>query len=247
MRSFFAQQDWIFDDHIELSGHEYNHIKNVLRMHAGDKISILSGDNYCYECTISDIDNEKILCSVDDKYIRASELGVKVTFFQGLPKSDKMELIIQKSVELGAYGIVPVMMDRSVVKLDEKKKRSRVERWNAIAQNAAMQSRRAYVTEVSEVMDYKTALEKVRDYDHFLFPYECADGFGRTKEVLKNIKAGESVAVFVGPEGGFSLEEVQAAEKAGATIISLGKRILRTETVALMVMSFFNYLFETDE
>lgn len=246
MRSFFAKHEWIHNDHIEITGQECNHIKNVLRMQEGDSIHVLSGDNYCYDCMIKSIGNDSIVCDIENKYIRATELCVDVTFFQGLPKSDKMELVIQKSVELGAAGVVPVVMDRSVVKLDDKKKASKVNRWNTIAENAAMQSRRAKIPEVGNVIDFKTALDKAKYYDHIFLPYECAEGFKYTKEVFDRVKCGDSVAVFVGPEGGFSPEETEAAKEAGAKIITLGKRILRTETVALMIMSIFNYLFEED-
>lgn len=244
MHLFFAQHHNISDDLIVLDGTDYNHIKNVLRLKPGSSIQIKSGDNKTYYCTVKEFEDDRVLCEISEVVLQDTELPVNVTIFQGLPKAEKMETVIQKTIELGAVRIVPVAMERSITKLDEKKAENKLKRWRSIAQAAAQQSKRSLVPEVSDVCDFKDALKQAAECDKILMPYECAEGFGYTREILDNIKPGESIAVFIGPEGGISSGELEAANDAGADVISLGKRILRTETAALMLMSVMIYLFE---
>ncbi len=164
--------------------------------------------------------------------------------FQGLPKSDKMELIIQKMVELGVYEIVPVAMKRSVVKLDDKKAKTKIARWNSISESAAKQSKRSIIPEVSDVLTFRQALEKAKELDMLLLPYECAEGMEYTRKVVSGISNGSSVGIFIGPEGGFDGDELELAKEAGCSIITLGKRILRTETAGMMLMSVIMYNME---
>ena len=173
------------------------------------------------------------------------ELPVKVYIFQGLPKADKMELIIQKAVELGAAEIIPVQMRRCVVKLDGAKKGKKTQRWQAIAESAAKQSRRAVVPLVREPMTMEEAVRFAeQNTDVRLLPYELQEADGSTREVMDGIREGSAVSIFIGPEGGFDPAEVELAREAGVVPISLGKRILRTETAALVALSFLIYHFE---
>lgn len=244
MYHFFAQHENIYDTYIELTGTDVNHIKNVLRFKEGDKLLISSGDNVDYSCHIAEFGEDKIIAAIDSRDEVGKELPSKVYLFQGLPKGDKMEFIIQKMTELGVYSIIPVAMKRSVVKLDSKKADSKVKRWNAIAESAAKQSKRSIIPKVTEVMTFKQALKMASDVDVKLLPYECADGIEKTKSIIEGLHGGTSVAVFIGPEGGFDIEELELAKECGWEVITLGKRILRTETAGMMLMSVLMYHFE---
>ena len=173
-----------------------------------------------------------------------AELASAVTLFQGLPKSDKMDLIVQKCVELGVDRIVPVSTKRAVVKLDAKKEQTRLKRWNTISESAAKQSGRGVIPEVSGVMSFEKALEEAKKLDVLLIPYERAEHMVETRRVMGEIRPGQSVGIFIGPEGGFEESEVEEAVAAGARAITLGRRILRTETAGLAVMAMLGYLLE---
>jgi 16S rRNA (uracil1498-N3)-methyltransferase len=148
-----------------------------------------------------------------------------------------MELVIQKAVELGAEGIIPVEMNRCVVKIEEKKKKSKQARWQAISESAAKQSKRTVIPEVFDILSYKQAMEKAKEMDLFIVPYESKDGMKSTKNALSKMKQGMKVGILIGPEGGFEEKEIIEAEKNGGEIVSLGKRILRTETAAITALS----------
>ena len=202
-------------------------------MKPGVKIRISDESGRAYFCTIESISEKDVWAVIDEVDEKGTELPCRVVLFQGLPKGDKMELIIQKAVELGVNEVVPVAMKNCVMKLDEKKKRSRRERWQAIAESAAKQSKRNIIPQVFEVASYKEALEQAKEMDLFLLPYENERGMAATREALERIQSGTSVAILIGPEGGFEPKEVTQAQEAGAVAISLGSRILRTETAAI--------------
>lgn len=244
MYHFFAEHKNIFDDYIDITGGDVNHIKNVLRLKIGEEVLISSGDNYDYKCVIDEISEDYVRNKIISVNEKGNELPVKVYLFQGLPKSDKMELIIQKMVELGVYQIIPVAMRRSVVKLDDKKAKSKVMRWNTISESAAKQSKRSIITEVKDVVTFKQAVSMAKELDMILLPYECAEGMEYTKQIINSIKKESSVGIFIGPEGGFDGEELELAKEAGCSIITLGKRILRTETAGMMLMSVIMYNME---
>jgi len=244
MYHFFAEHENIHDTYIDIVGSDVNHIKNVLRFKEGDDLLISSGDNVDYSCKIATVSDDLIKADIISVDEAGKELPSKIYLFQGLPKADKMELIIQKAVELGAFEIVPVAMKRSVVKLDAKKAKSKVERWNSISLSAAKQSKRSIQPLVSDVLTFKEALIKAKDIDILLLPYECAEGMAKTKEIIGNIKPGQSIGIFIGPEGGFDRQELDAALEAGCEIITLGKRILRTETAGMMLLSVLMYNME---
>lgn len=244
MFHFFVEQENITDNSVTVTGSDVNHIKNVLRMKIGEKFIANDGNGASYCCTISEITDSTVTAMIDDGQLQSNELPVKFVLFQGLPKSDKMELIIQKAVELGAYKIVPVEMNRCVVKLDDKKKKSKLARWQLISESAAKQSGRTIVPEVCDVMKFADALKKSSEYDLTLVPYECADDVSVLKDKLSSIKSGMTVGIFVGPEGGFEDYEIEQAKQFNGQIISLGKRILRTETASIATLSICMYIIE---
>jgi 16S rRNA (uracil1498-N3)-methyltransferase len=232
MYNFFVNEGSRSGDTFTVTGADCNHIKNVLRMHAGNTILISEGGK-SHLCEITEISETAVTARVVEENYNETELPVKIYLFQGLPKSDKMELIIQKAVELGVYAVVPVEMHRSVVKLDEKKKESRRARWQAIAESAAKQSKRNAIPEVTDVLTYKQAMAKAAEMDVFLVPYENEKGMLATKEALEKMTRGASIGILIGPEGGFEPKEVAEATEAGGVPVSLGARILRAETAAI--------------
>lgn len=244
MYHFFSEHEHIHDTYIDIVGSDVNHIKNVLRLKTGDSLLISSGDNIDYTCHIAQIDEEHIRADIDSVDERGRELDSKIYLFQGLPKADKMELVIQKAVELGAFEVIPVAMKRSVVKLDAKKAEAKIKRWNAIAESAAKQSKRSILPQVSDVVTFAQAVKMAENCQIKLLPYECADGMEKTKRLIENITPGQDIAVFIGPEGGFDLDELELAKEAGCEIITLGKRILRTETAGMMLLSVLMYHLE---
>lgn len=244
MYHFFVNEDQIGEETIRITGPDVNHIKNVLRMKAGEKILISNGIDQDYLCEITSLSPEIVEAGILSVTEGGSELPAKLTLFQGLPKSDKMEVIIQKAVELGAFRIVPVETKRTVVKLDKKKEEGRLKRYRAISESAAKQSKRLIIPEVSGVMSFQEALEFSRDFDLCLIPFEHADGIERTRELFAKIRPGMQVGIFIGPEGGFEDSEIELAESFGAKPITLGRRILRTETAGPAVLSVLAYLLE---
>lgn len=245
MHHFFVTPAQVSGEKVYIEGSDVNHICNVLRMKKGEKLQISDGNNKKYVCQIDEITNEKVFLHIIEEKIGNTELPSKIYLFQGLPKSDKMELIVQKSVELGVYEIIPVSTKRAVVKLDAKKARKKVERWNSIAEGGAKQSGRTVIPKVREVMTYKEALTYAKTLDIVLVPYELADGMNKTKEIIGRIEKGQSIGIFIGPEGGFEKEEVEQAMETGAEPITLGKRILRTETAGLTILSILMYHLES--
>ena len=243
MYRFFVSENQIDNDHITITGSDVNHIKNVLRMKVGETVLVSDGNDNEYICEITSLD-EDVTAKIVDMNKESRELPIKVTLFQALPKSDKMETVIQKMIELGANEIVPVKTSRCIVKLDDKKAAKKVSRWNEIAKSAAKQSKRGIIPEVSDVVTYEEALNKAKDFDVVLFPYEGAEDIDHTRKIFGKIDKESQVAIFIGPEGGFSIEEVAKAKEAGAKEITLGNRILRTETAGMMIMSVLMYLFE---
>ncbi|MBE5853750.1 MAG: 16S rRNA (uracil(1498)-N(3))-methyltransferase [Lachnospiraceae bacterium] len=247
MYQFFVDPSQILLDQkkVIITGDDVNHIKNVLRMKIGEEFNVSNGiDGKEYRCSVEELGDDQILCTL--RFIKEDgvELPVKVTLFQGLPKADKMELIIQKAVELGVAEVVPVACKRCIVKLDAKKEKSKLARWQGIAEAAAKQSKRGFIPQVREVMSYKEAIAYAKDMECKLIPYEMAEDMSHTREVLGGIKPEDRVAIFIGPEGGFEEEEIQAALTEGIEPITLGKRILRTETAGFTVLSWLVYLLE---
>ncbi len=215
-----------------INGGDYNHIKNVLRMGVGDRL-LVSCENRSDLCEIISCDNATVTAKIIEENFNNTNLPINIYLFQGLPKSDKMELIIQKCVELGVYEIIPTEMEHCVVKLEDKKKASKVARWQAISESAAKQSKRNIIPKINDVLTFKDALKKAEELDLLLVPYENERGMLATKEALSKLKGGMRIGIMIGSEGGFSETEIEAARNIGGEIISLGKRILRTEPAAI--------------
>lgn len=245
MYQFFVEEDQIADKFVTITGTDVNHIKNVLRMKCGEKVRISSKEGKSVYCSICEIGDSSVCAEILKEDEQGTELPCKIYLFQGLPKSDKMELIIQKAVELGAYEVIPVAMKNCVVKLDEKKASARVKRWQGIAESAAKQSKRSIIPEVKEPMSYKAAVAYAESMDVRLVPYENERGMAATKEAMEAIHPGESIGIFIGPEGGFAPEEIEIAQNKNMKLISLGKRILRTETAGLATLSILVYQLES--
>lgn len=244
MHRFFADPSQIKEKEIILTGTDVNHIRNVLRMHTSEEILISNGQGTDYHCRLENIDETSVTASIMWRLDGNAELPVTITLFQGLPKGDKLEFIIQKCVELGAAKIVPVRTRRTIVKLDAKKEQAKRKRWMGISESAAKQSGRGIVPEIGQVTDFSEAVKEARSMDVCLIPYELAKGIEHTREVCTAIKPGQSVGIFIGPEGGFEEEEVSMAIEAGAIPLTLGKRILRTETAGMALISVLAYLLE---
>ena len=245
MQHFFVTPDQVKNERIYIQGSDVNHIKNVLRMKIGEELQISDGNNQKYLCSIEEMTSEEVCLVIKEVQEADNELPSKIYLFQGLPKSDKMELIVQKAVELGVYEIIPVATKRAVVKLDEKKASKKVERWNGIAESGAKQSGRNRIPGVKNVLNFKEAIRYAKELDVVLIPYELAEGMQETKEIISKIQPGQSVGIFIGPEGGFETEEVEFAMEQGAKPITLGKRILRTETAGLTTLSILMYHLES--
>ena len=215
-------------------------------MKLGEELWISDGGTKEYRCEIAGLGDEEVLLHIIYAQEPDYELPNRIYLFQGLPKADKMELIIQKAVELGAYAIVPVETKRCVVKLDEKKAAKKTARWQQIAESAAKQSKRMLIPKIHEVMSFQDALKLAEELDIRLIPYELAKGMKETKEILNQIRPGQSVGIFIGPEGGFEENEVSQALEKGAQAITLGRRILRTETAGLAILSVLMFQLEND-
>ncbi len=228
-----------------IRGNDVNHIKNVLRMRPGEEVAVSNGiDGKEYRCGILALEEDCVRLEL--RFIKEDgvELPAKIYLFQGLPKADKMELIIQKAVELGAFQVIPVAMKRCVVKLDEKKADAKIKRWQGIAEAAAKQSKRGVIPTVAPVMSYAQAVKMASEMDLKLVPYELAEGMEQTKRLIESVRSGQQIAIFIGPEGGFDPEEIRIATEAGIQPITLGKRILRTETAGFTTIAWLMYQLE---
>ena len=247
MRKFFVNSNQINNNKIEILNDDVNHIKNVLRLENGEKIKICDSDNLKnYICEIESITNKNVICNILEEVTGKAEGNVELYIFQGLPKADKMELIIQKGTELGVSEFIPVSFKRSIVKFSGKDEIKKIERWQKIAEVAAKQSGRDLIPKVKNVISIKDICNEVKNYDLVLLAYELEEKNYIKNELFKIKKenANYKIAIIIGPEGGIEENEARILESAGAKIISLGKRILRTETVALQVSSIIMYELE---
>ena len=242
---FINNKQFINKDQIQIIGSDVNHIKNVLRKKMGDIITICNiedGANYSSE--IIELQEEMIVCRIKEIQATKTESNIKVSIFQGLPKADKMEAVIQKATELGVYDIFPLQVKRCIVKIEGKDREKKTKRWQTIAQVAAKQSGRNKIPEVKAFISITELAKKISQYDIVLIAYE-AEEKNSIKQEIENLKKERkeelSIGIVIGPEGGLEEKEVQLLQEAGAKSITLGKRILRTETVALTMLSILMY------
>lgn len=247
MYQFFVDpsQINIHDKRVIIQGSDVNHIRNVLRMKPGEELNVSNGqDGKEYRCALESFEEDRAVCQL--RFVKEDnvELPARIYLFQALPKADKMELIVQKAVELGVYRIIPMAARRCVVRLDEKKAAAKTARWQEIARSAAKQSRRGVIPEVAEVMPFARAVGLAAEMDVKMIPYELAEGMERTRELIETLHGGQDIAVFIGPEGGFEESEIQLAADNGIVPVTLGKRILRTETAGMAVLSWIMYRLE---
>ncbi len=251
MYHFFVNRDRISDECIDIIGEDYNHAVNALRMKEGEALLISDENGIDYNCEVFLIEKD-----CEEPYLRAKILGVneenhelksRVWLFQGLPKSDKMELIVQKATELGVSDIVPTVTQNCVVKLDDKKAVAKVQRWQAIAESAAKQSKRSVIPKVHMPVKFVDAIKQCESFEVKLIPYENEKGIMSMCEAIVSFLPDRDIAVFIGPEGGFDQMEVRFAENHGVMPVSLGKRILRTETAAIAMLSMIMIRLEIAE
>ena len=245
MYQFFVDDCQIGKEYVTITGSDVNHIKNVLRMRPGEKIRVSSSSRDMF-CEIAELTDDFVQADILDEEAPDTELPSQIYLFQGLPKADKMELIIQKAVELGVYEIVPVATKRAVVKLDAKKEEKKRLRWQSIAESAAKQAGRALIPQVAPCMNFDKALRMCNGLDAALIPYEKAEGMQHARDQVRALHGKHSIGIFIGPEGGFEESEIEAARGAGAVPITLGHRILRTETAGLTMLSILMFELEED-
>lgn len=242
MPRFFAEPENINGNIITLYSDDAVHISRVLRGKAGDILTVCDGKGNDYTAEITSVSDKSVTLEIKETFVTKSEPSVRITLYQGLPKGDKMETIIQKCVELGVCGIVPVNTERCIVKIDKNKENKKMERWRKIAESAAKQSGRGIIPSMGQVVSFENALKEASSMDGAVIPYELEEKNG-LKSFLDGFK-GESLAVFIGPEGGFSIDEIEKAVKSGVVPVTLGKRILRTETAGMAAVA--NILFYID-
>lgn len=250
MSKFFVEDNQINNNKIQILGDDVNHISSVLRMKKEDELQICNrntGENYL--CQIIDFTKNSIECEIKNKIEKTTESNVNITIFQGIPKFEKMELIIQKNTEVGVKKIVPVLMERTVVKLDEKIASKKIERWQKIAETAAKQSMRDIIPKIENVIKVKDI--EISNYDAVLVAYENEEK-NMLKQELKKIKDAKktkenntySIAIIIGPEGGIAEKEIDILKNDNVKFVSLGKRILRTETAGIVMAG--NILYELE-
>ena len=244
MPRFFVRTNQISNDNIDIIGEDVKHIKNVLRKQIGDKVEVCNQDTGdSYKCEIKNFSEDEIKTNIIEKLKNIQE-KVQVDIYQGLPKSDKMELIIQKSVELGANAIIPVNMKRCVVKLEGKDEAKKTDRWQKIAESAAKQCGRSFIPEVKNLIKVKDICNLINEYDAIIVAYENEKENTLKSELQKLDSANLKIGIVIGPEGGLEESDIKLLRENGARIVTLGNRILRTETVALNVLSIIMYEFE---
>lgn len=241
MPGFFIDNcENISDTGITICGEDARHISRSLRMKVGEMLDVSDFSGYKYSCRISGFTDDEVKLEILEKKLCESEPSVKVRIFQALPKGDKLDTVIQKCTELGAYDYTPVLTSRCISRPDEKSAKKKVERWQKISAEAAKQCGRGIIPKVNEVCTFEEAINKMSECTLALMCYECEDGYSIGKCITENHESlgkGASVSVFIGPEGGIAPREAEKAKNAGIVTVGLGKRILRTETAPIFAVS----------
>lgn len=236
MPRFFVSPDQVKDNSVTITGPDVLHITRVLRLCAGDLVTVLDGRGGVYEAVIENTTRQEVRCIVKSKLLLNGTPALRVTIVQGLPKGDKMDFVVQKGTELGVSRIIPLQSKRSVVSLESLRSARRVERWRRVALEAAKQSCRLDVPEVLEPASWPEVLDSLPEDGLALMPWE-EEHVVTLKAILKGEPVFGEVWVFIGPEGGFAPGEVEQAKLRGVRTVSLGPRILRTETAGLAVLA----------
>ena len=247
MQKFFVEENEIENDKIVIIGEDVKHISSVLRMQKGEQILIGSKETLeTYLTEIEQIEKEKVVAKIIEKLDTQTESNVEIDLYQGLPKADKMELIIQKTTEIGISKVIPVDMVRCIVKLDEKDAKKKIERWQKVAEGAAKQSKRSKIPEIKNKIKIKDLENIISQYDAFIVAYEEENEI-TLKQELKRLKEQEKykIGILVGPEGGITKEEIEKLTSYNAKVVTLGKRILRTETAPIVLTS--NIIYELEK
>ena len=247
MQKFFVEENQIENDKINIIGEDVKHISSVLRMQKGEQILIGSKETLeTYLTEIEQIEKEKVVAKIIEKHDTQTESNVEIDLYQGLPKADKMELIIQKTTEIGISKVIPVDMVRCIVKLDEKDAKKKIERWQKVAEGAAKQSKRSKIPEIKNKIKIKDLENIISQYDAFIVAYE-EENEVTLKQELKKLKEQEKykIGILVGPEGGITKEEIEKLTSYNAKVVTLGKRILRTETAPIVLTS--NIIYELEK
>ena len=246
MYQFFVEDDQIGADVINITGADVNHIRNVLRMKPGEKVRISNQRGRDFLCSVAALSEHEVLSNIAQRDIKSTELSSRIYLFQGIPKGERMETVIEKAVELGVYEIIPVAMKYCVVKLDEKKAQKKVARWQEIARSAAKQSKRSLIPQIHPIMGFREAAAYATQCDRCLVPYENEEGMAAARRAFEHLADAGSISVFIGPEGGFAEEEIGALRDQ-ALVLSLGARILRTDTAAITMLSLLMMELEQEQ
>jgi 16S rRNA (uracil1498-N3)-methyltransferase len=240
MHRFFVEDRNINENNILIEGDDVNHITKVLRLRSGEKVSVSNARGREFICTLTEVNKKQVICEISEEFINQTEAPIQITLFQGLPKAQKMDLIIQKCVEIGIYKIQPVITERVVIKVDGKDLSNKIERWRRIAEEAAKQSKRGIIPEIAEPISFSEAIESLNDMDISVVPYEKEESRG-LKETLKEGFNVKTVGILIGPEGGFDEEEIEKCLNLNVKPVTLGPRILRTETAGFVASTIVLY------
>lgn len=242
MYRFYVNENDISDKSIIITGSDVNHIRNVLRMTQGDRLIAGDGGGTDYYCVIDSITQNEVGLIIESTKKSEAELKTELYLFQALPKKDKMEFIIQKAVELGVHEIIPIITKRCVVKLEDAgRQEKKTARWQAIAEAAAKQSARGIIPAVQMPMKLADAVKYADTLEYNIIPFEHAEGMDYSRDIMDRAADCRSVGIFIGPEGGFERDEIELAKQAGMKVVSLGNRILRTETAGMTVLSILMF------
>ncbi|ADC50725.1 RNA methyltransferase, RsmE [Alkalihalophilus pseudofirmus OF4] len=247
MQRYFVSEDQLNGSIVTITGDDVKHIARVMRMQEGEEIIVSNNAGRTVLAKLKKLSESDIQAEVLEELDPKTELPIKVTVAQGLPKGDKLELITQKGTELGVSCFQPFQASRSIVKWDMKKAKKKVERLEKIAKEAAEQSYREIIPTIKEAASFTQLLETIESYTHTIVAYEESAKTGEASNlhnVLNQVKSGDSVLIVIGPEGGLTEEEVSALEGKGAVLCGLGPRIIRTETAPLYVMAAISYHLE---
>jgi 16S rRNA (uracil1498-N3)-methyltransferase len=244
MQRYFVDPSQMDEQYVVITGDDVNHIVKVMRSRIGDEVICCNGEGRDVRGAIESFEGDAVRVRILEEGLPNRELPVQVTIAQGLPKGDKMELVIQKGTELGAFSFCAFTSSRTVVKLDDKKEKKRIERWQKIAKEAAEQSHRSHVPTIENVLSWRELLASASRFHYALFAYEKEETV-TLRQALTEVQPGASILLVIGPEGGFDEKEVAEAEAAGFVSVSLGRRILRAETAPLYALSCVSYQFES--